>query len=222
MERKYYDAYDERYRQVHGQGLSWFDSGPSAIVGDVLREFQISGKMLELGCGEGRDARFLLERGYDLTATDISPAAIDFCRAADPEHWDCYQVLDCVHGRLDEKFGFIYAVAVVHMLVEDADRAGFYAFLREHLTDEGTALVCTMGDGVMERKSDPKAAFEIQKRVHEASGRKVEIVSTSYRAVSFETFRREIEAAGLAVVKMGLTNIQPDYFSVMYAVVKKN
>ena len=222
MERKYYEAYDDRYRQVHEKGLQWFDSAPSDIVEEVLREFRISGKMLELGCGEGRDARFLLGLGYDLTATDLSPAAIEFCRKSDSAHGDCYRVLDCVRGKLDETFDFIYAVAVVHMLVEDEDRAGFYGFLREHLTDSGVALVCSMGDGVTERNSDPKAAFDLQKRVHGPTGREVEIASTSYRAVSFETFRKEIEAAGLTVLKTGLTDIQPDYYSMMYAVVKKS
>lgn len=221
MERKYYEAYDDRYRQVHGLGLQWFDSAPSKIVGQTIKEFGISGKVLELGCGEGRDAAYLLNQGFDLLATDISPAAIEFCRKNDPIHRDCYQVLDCVNGKLNGKFIFLYAVAVVHMLVEDEDRAKFYGFLRDHLEEGGIALVCTMGDGITERASDATSAFDVQNRVHEPTGREVAIASTSYRAVSFETFRREIESAGLTLVKEGLTDVQPDYYSMMYAVVKK-
>ena len=221
MERKYYEAYDDRYRQVHGQGIQWFDSAPSAIVAQTIAEFEITGKMLELGCGEGRDAAFLLSRGFDVLATDISPAAIAYCRKRDAKFEDNYRVLDCITGELKERFDFIYAVAVVHMLVEDADRANFYGFIREHLKEDGIALVCTMGDGVTERSSDVSRAFDVQKRIHEPTGREVAIASTSYRAVSFETFRREIEDAGLTIVKDGLTDIQPDYYRIMYAIMKK-
>ncbi len=31
-ERKYYNAYDDRYRQVHEQNLQWFGENPSPIV----------------------------------------------------------------------------------------------------------------------------------------------------------------------------------------------
>ena len=81
MIRKYYEAYDERYRQVHGKNLRWFGNEPSAIVAQVMQQFRIlpSHHILELGCGEGRDAFALLEQGFDLLATDISEEAITFC-----------------------------------------------------------------------------------------------------------------------------------------------
>lgn len=222
MERMYYEAYDDRYRQVHSLGLKWFDGSPSQIVGQIITEFVIRGKCLELGCGEGRDAGYLLRHGLDLLATDISGAAIAFCREKDPEHRDSYLVLDCVNGRLDGAFDFIYAVAVVHMLVEDTDRGKFYGFIREHLTDAGLALICTMGDGNRECRTEASAAFRLQDRIHEPSGRHVRIAATSYRAVSFPAFRREMEENGLTIVKEGMTDIQPDYFQIMYAVVKKS
>ena len=221
--RKYYEAYDDRYQQVHGHGLRWFSHDPSPIVGEVIRDFSITKqqKLLEIGCGEGRDAIPLLKQGFDLLATDISEAAIRFCRNAAPQFAAQFQVLDCINGQLEESFDFIYAVSVVHMLVEDADRDCFYRFLREHLSDAGLALVCTMGNGESERKSDISTAFDLQERVHEASGTPLMLAGTSYRAVNFATFEEEIQRNGLAIVKQGLTLIEPDYYQVMYAVVKK-
>lgn len=57
-ERKYYDAYDDRYRQVHQQSMQWFTNKPSLIVADTIRDLSLSyqDKLLEIGCGEGRDA----------------------------------------------------------------------------------------------------------------------------------------------------------------------
>lgn len=223
MDRKYYEAYDDRYRQVHAQGLRWFDEAPSEIVLQTMEAFGITSalKLLEIGCGEGRDARFLLKKGYDLLATDISGEAVAYCRREDPEHADHYRVLDCVRGEMDESFDFIYAVAVVHMLVEDEDRRQFYRFMREHLKDKGIALICTMCDGTSERSSDTSGAFTLQERIHEPTGKSVAVASTSYRAVSFESFERELKESGLEILKQGMTDIQPDYWKMMYAVVKK-
>ena len=220
--RKYYEAYDDRYRQVHRENLHWFDENPSEIVLEMMEKFAVSpdAGILEIGCGEGRDARFLLSRGYDVLATDISPEAVSYCRAHDLDHREHYARLDCVNGALEGRFDFIYAVAVVHMLVLQADRDRFYQFIRSHLTETGIGLVCSMGDGVLERSSDISNAFETQERIHEQSGKMLQLAGTSYRAVSFDTFREEIRRNGLKILEMGLTDIQPDYWKMMYAVVK--
>ena len=220
MERKYYEAYDDRYAQVHGQDLQWFASSPSPIVGEVLAKYNIKGRMLEIGCGEGRDAGYLLERGMDVLATDVSPAAIRYARKKYPEFADRFQVLDCLTENLDDKFGFIYAVAVVHMLVPDEDRGGFYRFIRGHLAPGGKALICTMGGGEWEMQSDISTAFDIQKRIHEPTGREVEIAGTSCRMVGWETFRRELAENGLAIIESGLTAVEPDFPQMMYALVE--
>lgn len=223
MERKYYEAYDDRYRQVHSQNLQWFYDDPSPVVTQTIEEFGISRQdlILELGCGEGRDAYPLLSQGYGLLATDISQEAIAFARKKWPGFADRFAILDCVAGDIPEKFDFIYAVAVVHMLVEDGDRDGFYAFIRKHLNPGGIGLICTMGDGEIERKSDIRTAFELQERTHEQTGTQMKIAGTSCRMVNFDTFRTELERNGLIIVKEGMTSAPPDFSMLMYAVVKE-
>ena len=224
MDRKYYKAYDDRYRQVHGENLQWFANEPSPIVQDVMCRFSISGKdkVLEIGCGEGRDGGFLMSRGYDVVATDVSPTAIAYARKWFPDFGDRFKVLDCLEDKLDEKFDFIYAVAVIHMLVPQEDRNGFYSFLREHLKDGGLALIGTMGNGQLERQSDVSTAFEVQERVHEQSGKKVNVAGTSCRIVSWDYFFDEIRDNNLTVVESGMTAVEPDFPQMMYAVVKKS
>lgn len=222
MRRAYYEAYDDRYRQIHQQNLRWFTQAPSRIVLEVMEEFGVgkNARVLEIGCGEGRDARFLLEQGFDVLATDISAEAISFCQKTWPYWTNRFRTLDCIGGALEEKFDFIYAVAVLHMLVRDEDRTGFYRFLQTHLKEKGFALICTMGDGQMERSSDISAAFDLQERVHEESGQTVWIAGTTYRAVSFQTFDEELTKNGLEIWKLGITDVEPDYWKMMYAVVK--
>ena len=221
MDRKYYEAYDDRYRQVHGQSLQWFSDSPSPIVGQILERYAIDGKILEIGCGEGRDGGFLMERGFDVLATDVSPAAIDYARQQFPAHGERFRVLDCLKEELSEEFDFIYAVAVIHMLVPDEDRDGFYRFIGTHLAPGGRALICTMGDGCGQLQSDIATAFDLQERIHGQSGRAVSIAGTSCRVVSWETFLEELARNGLDVIGQGLTAVEPDFPQMMYAVVEK-
>lgn len=103
-ERQYYEAYDDRYRQVHQKSLKWFSDSPSQIVEETLQKYKTDDRMkiLEIGCGEGRDAVYLLEKGYHVTATDISPVAIEHCKEWFPDYSNCFQVLDCLSQHLDE------------------------------------------------------------------------------------------------------------------------
>lgn len=220
-EPKYYAAYEERYKTAHGKDVSWASAVSTPIVMDVIKRYGIktSDRVLEIGCGEGRDARILLEEGYDLIATDISAEAVSYCRKVMPSFAERFRVLDCLSGRFDETFSFIYAVAVVHMLVLDEDRKGFYRFIRDHLKDGGLALICTMGDGETEMESDISKAFEIQERNHESG--KMMVAATSCRLVSFETFEKELKESGLEIAEKGITSAVPEFDSLMYAVVRR-
>ena len=219
--QQYYKAYDERYKAIHEKGYSWAAENPTPIVLETLQKYGIStdAPILEIGCGEGRDARNLLEAGYSLTATDISPEAIRYCRETIPAFQKHFHVMDCLSDENKNRYDFLYAVAVVHMLVLDEDRNGFYRFIRDHLTDDGLALICSMGDGEFEMKSDISTAFTLQERSH-LSG-KVMVAGTSCRMVSFPTFEAELHRNGLRIVEKGLTEAMPDFNSLLYAVVTR-
>ena len=222
MQLPYYKAYDLRYRQVHAEGLRWFADEPTALVREVLHRFHITKDMpiLEIGCGEGRDAIPLLCEGYSLLATDVSEEAVRYVSAR-TEHADAVRVFDALTDKLDKDFAFIYAVAVLHMLVEDADRAAFYRTIRTHLREDGLSLVCSMGDGRTEQCTDPSRAFEPQQRVHEATGRTLTIASTTCRMATTDILIAEAEAAGLRVIECGTCRIDPDYATVTYLLLKK-
>lgn len=219
--RKYYEAYDDRYRQVHAEKLHWFGQQHSAIVSEILKKYAVAknARILEVGCGEGRDARFLLNQGFHVLATDVSPAAVDYCKSVHPEFRDSYDLLDCRNCQWDEEFDFIYAVAVVHMLVPDEDRQRFYSFYREHLAQGGIGLICTMGDGTEERKTDISTAFSTRQRLHKCSGKTLTIANTSCRMVTFEQLEEEILHSGLQIRETGITAVEPDFPQMMYAVV---
>ena len=221
-DRKYYAAYEERYRTAHENGVSWSSDLATPIVLEILEKYEITSEksLLEIGCGEGRDAKAVLESGYDLLATDISEEAIAYCQRIMPDHAGHFQLLDCLSDELGSQFDFIYAVAVIHMLVRDDDRKAFYQFIRNHLKPDGLALICTMGDGEFEMMTDITKAFEVQERDHESG--KMMVAATSCRMVSFRTLERELKENDLKIVEEGITESLPDFDSLMYAVVRKD
>lgn len=218
--KKYYEAYDDRYRTIHEKGCSWFGCDPTPIVQRTIDKYvsDKSVKMLEIGCGEGRDAIPLLKQGYDLYATDVSEEAVSFCKKKAPEYADNFALLDCLNSAHTERYGFIYAVAVVHMLLLDEDRAGFYRFIKNHLTEDGIALICSMGDGAAEKTTDINEAFVLKERDHPSG--KIKVAGTSFKMVSNQVFEKEIIYSGLNIIEKGITDGAPDYFKLMYAVVK--
>ena len=220
--KKYYEAYDDRYKQIHEQDLQWSSEMPSKIVTETIQSVSLStnSKILEIGCGEGRDAYPLLTQGFDVLATDVSCEAVSYCKKKFHNFAEHFQVVDCVTEKLGKKFDFIYAVAVIHMLVSDNDRNAFYCFIREHLSSNGIALICTMGDGSFERQTDIHTAFDIMERIHGETGKTVRIANTSCRIVSFATFEEEIVHNGLEISNQGITAVEPDFPQMMFAVVR--
>lgn len=219
--RKYYEAYDERYKAVHQKNLRWMGEESSPIVTEIIQKYGISkeNSVLEIGCGEGRDAVYLLEKGYNLSATDVSPEAVNYCKARYKAFSDRFDLLDAVNGTINKKFDFIYSVAVIHMLVPDEDRKAFYCFIKEHLTENGIALICTMGDGEMERSTDISIAFDLGERVCE--GETVLVAETSCRIVTSQTFEKELIETGFEIIEQGYTSIENHFPIMMYAVVKR-
>ncbi len=80
----WFDALYKEGRQV----VPWADRGPSP---NLVKFFErnttetAGKKALTVGCGYGDDAEYLAGLGFETTAFDISPTAIDACRQRFPE-----------------------------------------------------------------------------------------------------------------------------------------
>lgn len=69
----------EIWNKVYGSDASFFGDGPSNFGLDCYEEFKKQGvkKILELGCGQGRDTIFFASNGIDVVALDASEVGID-------------------------------------------------------------------------------------------------------------------------------------------------
>src|ERR1700754_4102577 len=68
-------AWDRRYAR---EDLLW-SAGPNRLVAAELSELP-AGRALDLASGEGRNALWLAERGWRVTAVDFSPVATERAR----------------------------------------------------------------------------------------------------------------------------------------------
>ncbi|NQU34712.1 MAG: class I SAM-dependent methyltransferase [Bacteroidetes bacterium] len=82
-------------------------------------------RTLELGCGTGTDAIWLAENGFEVTAIDGSPIAIDIAKkAAQENNIDCnFKVIDFVSDEMKESpYDFIFDRGFFHSFDTDSDR----------------------------------------------------------------------------------------------------
>lgn len=216
--KKYYEAYEERYKTIHQMGLEWAEKDPSPIVSMVIEKYSLSKntKILEIGCGEGRDSIYLYNKGYNVYGSDISKEAVKHCIIKSGSN-NFFQ-LDAINGVLHEKYDYIFAISVVHMLVIDEDRNKFLRFIKEHLNKDGYALICTMGDGTQEYETDVNHAFDTVERIHESSNQSVAVAATSCRIVNWNTFEMELSGANFNILDRGVSLDIPGFGPIMYAI----
>ena len=113
-------AWDERYAATE---LVW-SAGPNQFVESELKDLR-PGRALDLAAGEGRNAIWLAEQGWEVTAVDFSLVGLDKGRAALAQRpggrdlhveWVHADVLDDLRGC---SFEVLRAERVSRQVVED-------------------------------------------------------------------------------------------------------
>ena len=94
-------GWDERYAATE---LVW-SAGPNQFVEQALADLP-PGRALDLACGEGRNARWLAQQGWHVTALDFSPVAIEKGRRLADE------LADELAARIDWQVGDVLNTAL--------------------------------------------------------------------------------------------------------------
>ena len=107
-DKRYYQAYDIRYKDAHSKGVSWASESSTPMVIKTIEKYGISKEsaLLEIGCGEGRDSKAVLELGYNLLATDVSGEAVVYCQKPMSESKSRFRVVDCFNRQPYRSFDF--------------------------------------------------------------------------------------------------------------------
>ncbi|HET6625111.1 MAG TPA: methyltransferase domain-containing protein [Nocardioidaceae bacterium] len=118
-------AWDERYAE---SDLVW-SAAPNQFVEAELADLR-PGRALDVACGEGRNALWLADRGWDVTAADFSLTGLDKGRALQARH---------EHGR-DMHIEWVHADVLEHDFGADAFDLVLVAYLQLSDDERHTAV----------------------------------------------------------------------------------
>jgi ubiquinone/menaquinone biosynthesis C-methylase UbiE len=75
------DYWDSRFKGIDAETYDFSKSKhATALVGFCDNYLEEGVSVLDLGCGGGRNAHYLAQRGYRVYGVDISAAAVEFCQ----------------------------------------------------------------------------------------------------------------------------------------------
>lgn len=115
------DFWSERYRR---EGFIWGKNpSPCALAAASCLGSRGAQKVLVLGCGYGRDARYMAEKGFQVTAVDFAEGAIDLAGQwkTDGNLGDLAYVPDNIAdlGFADCSFDAVYSHRTLHLLLSN-------------------------------------------------------------------------------------------------------
>ncbi len=143
--------------------------------------------LLEIGAGVGFTSRWFADRGLDVTATDLSPAQVELCRAKGlrAEVRDMYDL-----GYAAGSFGAVWMMNCIHH-VPSADVAGVLAGIAEVLQSNGLLYLGVWGGA--DREGMPVEDFYLPPRYFcfRSDDTLLAAVGSVFEVVSFDTFNPE-------------------------------
>lgn len=132
--------------------ISAFGVKPNPEIETYLSAFNKHGKVLEAGCGEAKNALYLVEHGFtDVHAFDLSPNAIDkvgrICRARGLTLDAFTADLTAYPWKDEEQFDLILSYGTLHFAPRDGWRR-FLAQAMEHTNSGGLHVMQIFTDKV--------------------------------------------------------------------------
>ena len=137
------------YGDIRMDVIPWQLNGPQPIVVELADAGEITGPVLECGCGLGDNALFLAGRGHEVTAFDIAPTAIerDTAKAAAAGLSVRFLVADATTlDGIPTGFRTVIDSAMLHCLDEDQRRAYLTGLLRVCAPGARLHALCFRGD----------------------------------------------------------------------------
>jgi SAM-dependent methyltransferase len=130
MNDRQFPPWDEFYVTHAAESMPWFYPVIDPDLARALERHAVAGRALDLGTGPGTQALALAERGFDVTATDLSAAAVEAARErAQAAGLSVRFVVDDVtNSRLTGAFQLVFDRGCFHVLAPGA-RLGYAATL---------------------------------------------------------------------------------------------
>ncbi|MGB3654455.1 MAG: methyltransferase domain-containing protein [Rivularia sp. (in: cyanobacteria)] len=159
--------FDNVYIKAQGDSnqVPWANMSVNAYLKDWLNQNPLEKNLtaLVIGCGLGDDAEALAEKGFNVTAFDISPTAIAWCKQRFPNSSVNYVVADVFD--LDKgwirNFDFVFEARTIQSLPLKV-REQTMSAVAQLVADEGTLLVVTVTRDTPEEPDGPPYPLSLE------------------------------------------------------------
>ncbi|MER2120096.1 MAG: class I SAM-dependent methyltransferase [Solibacillus sp.] len=139
------EFWDTFYKDKEKNIPFFCDRADEHLVKYIEKETIRPGKVLEIGCGNGRNAIYLAQKGYTVTAVDLSQQAIEWAKEQAEVHnvniqFVCENIFNL---NLDsQQFDFIYDSGCFHHLPPHR-RVSYIQFINKYLKNNGYFSIST-------------------------------------------------------------------------------
>jgi tellurite methyltransferase len=134
---------DNIYDKIYQEKKYYWGLKPSQTCFKVLESMPPIKplKLLDIGCGEGRNAVFFAKNGYDVTAFDLAEAGIDKTAKLAEENGVKLNVFkaDINNYRLTEEFDILFSTGVLHYIPQEIRQEIFLNY-KDHTTKNGSHM----------------------------------------------------------------------------------
>lgn len=152
--------FDTVYKSADGNTgtIPWATLMPNRLLIEWLEQHHVDGagkRALVVGCGLGDDAEALARNGFDVSAFDISPEAIDWCQQRFPESSVQYVVANllALPDAWGGQFDLIMEAYTLQSLPDQTVRMQAATNLARCLAQDGALLVICFGRAPDEEQS---------------------------------------------------------------------
>jgi SAM-dependent methyltransferase len=131
---------------------------PEPLLEELARRMSVAGwRVLDAGCGEGRNTAYLARMGATVDAVDVSPLAVEHARATWGEPPGVTWRLGDLRGLAlpDAHYDMIVLDSVLHWLADAADADRILGRMRAATRPGGRHVVCAFDDRRQELDGHP-------------------------------------------------------------------
>lgn len=144
---------------TEGVPIPWADREPNPNLIELfekVKHLPFGKRAIKVGCGLGDDAEWLAKQGFDVTAFDISPTAIQECHRRFPNSSVHYVEMDLFNAPLKwmTAFDLVQESYTLQVLPPDL-RVSAMAKISEFIAPSGYLLFITRARDIL----DPKGAM---------------------------------------------------------------